>query len=363
MRYRTILPLCALLLGGCGDSTRPVTIAAAGPWTESFGALTKQGVELAVDEINDAGGIDGRRLLLIERDDQGSGARAAAVAQEFVANHDIVGVVGHVTSGAMVAAAKVYDGQLAAVATSATSPDLTGISPWVFRIISSDSTNGEVIARFASAVGHRRAAILYENDAYGRGLADAFRRSFAGDVVSMDPISGGTTDLEPYIAYYKTRHPDIVFVAGVDVTGIATLREAHRQHLNVDFIGGDGWSTITADTVASEGAYVGTPFTAEDPRPEVRRFVAAFRKKYGIVPDANAALGYDATRLLARAIGEAGDDRARVRRYLASLTERTEYAGVTGPIRFLPTGDPARPAFHITRVHRGALLIADGGGR
>jgi branched-chain amino acid transport system substrate-binding protein len=363
LNHRTILPLCALIIAGCGGSTRPITIAAAGPWTQAGGAITKQGIELAVDEINRGGGIRGRRLDLITRDDSGNGAKAAAVAQEFVANREIVGVVGHVNSGAMVSAARVYDGHLVAIATTATSPELTGISPWVFRVISSDSTNGVVIARFASDMGRRRAVVLYENDSYGRGLADAFRRSFAGDVVSMDPISGGTTDIEPYIAYYRTKHPDIVFVAGVDVTGIATLREAHRQHLAVDFVGGDGWARIIADTAAAEGAYVGTPFTADDPRPEVKRFVTAFESRYHMVPDLNAALGYDATRLLVRAIDAAGDDRAAVRRYLASLDERTAYLGVTGPIRFLPTGDPARPAFHITRVHNGAFLIAGGAGR
>lgn len=363
MHIRHLLPLCAVLIAGCGGTARPITIGAAGPWKESFGALTKQGIDLAVDEINAAGGIDGRQLKVIERDDGGDGATAARVAQEFVSNRDIVGVVGHVTSGAMVAAAKVYDGHLAAVATSATSPDLTGISPWVFRVISSDSTNGALIAHFASSIGRCHAAILYENDAYGRGLADAFRRNFLGTVVSMDPISGGTTDLEPYISYYRTKHPEIVFVAGVDVTGIAALREAHRQHLAADFIGGDGWSTITADTAASEGAYVGTPFTAEDPRPEAQRFVAAFKARYGTVPDANAALGYDATHLIAKAIADAGADRAAVRDYLASLTEATAYPGVTGAISFLKSGDPATPSFHITRVHQGALLVAERAGR
>jgi branched-chain amino acid transport system substrate-binding protein len=114
--------------------------------------MTRKGVELAVAEINASGGAGGRKIELVERDDSGSGKRAAAIAQEFVANPSIVGVVGHVTSGAMVAAAKVYDGNLAAIGTATTSPQLTGISPWVFRVSSSDSINGSVIARFANAL-------------------------------------------------------------------------------------------------------------------------------------------------------------------------------------------------------------------
>lgn len=356
MHFRHLLPLCALLVAACGTDSRPVTIAAAGPWAQPFGDMNKKGVELAVAQIDDSGGVRGRKLQLIERDDRGDGARAAAVAQEFVADPNVVGVVGHVTSGAMVAAAKVYDGHLAAIATSATSPDLTGISRWAFRVISSDSTNGAVIARFASALGRKRAAIMYENDSYGRGLADAFRRNFDGTIVSIDPIEADDKNLEPYIAYYRQRAADIVFVAGVQNSGIAALREAHRQHYTADFIGGDGWVGIVTDTADAEGAYVGTAFTAHDPRPEVQRFVKAFHDRYGMMPDENAALGYDATRLLARAIEAVGPNRVAVRDYLGSLSDANGYKGVTGFIHFLPNGDPVHAPFLITRVHDGEML-------
>jgi branched-chain amino acid transport system substrate-binding protein len=351
-----------MLLGGCGDKTQPIVIGAAGPWTEWAGDMTKKGVELALTDINDSGGVRGRRLEVVEEDDHRDGAHAAAVAQKFVANKSIVGVVGHVTSGAMVAAAKVYDGgHLVAIATSATSPDLTGISPWTFRVISSDSVNGTQIARFATALGRKRAAIMYENDTYGRGLADAFRRNFAGEIVSMDPIAANITDAEPYITHYKRLDPDIVFAIGFQISGFVVLREARRQHLTADLIGGDGWAGIVADTALSEGVYVGTAFTAEDPRPEVQRFVAAFRKRYGVTPDLNAALGYDATRVLAQAIAAAGPNRAAIRRYLASLSDDTAYHGLTGLIRFRPDGDPVEAPYRVTRVHRGAFLLATTG--
>ncbi|MEP6509366.1 MAG: methyl-accepting chemotaxis protein [Gemmatimonadales bacterium] len=109
-------------------------------------------VDLAVDEINHAGGINGSVLKVLARDDEASGSRAAEIAQEFVANPEVMAVVGHVNSGAMLAAAKIYDGQLTAVATTASSPDLTGASKWNFRVISSDSLNGVILARFASRI-------------------------------------------------------------------------------------------------------------------------------------------------------------------------------------------------------------------
>jgi branched-chain amino acid transport system substrate-binding protein len=261
----------------------------------------------------------------------------------------------------MVAAAQVYDGHLAAVATTATSPALTGISRWAFRVIASDSSNGSDIADFAGRLGHTRAAILYENNTYGRGLAEAFRRGFAGQVISMDPIGeGGDQPIDAYVSYFKLAKPDVVFIAGTEASGLAFLREARAQHLAADLVGGDGWSGLSVDTVRSNGIYVGVPFTAEDPRPEAKRFVASFTARFGMRPDNNAALAYDATMLLYAAAQKAGPDRARIRDYLASLDATTAYRGVSGPIYFQPDGDPMARHVVMTRSDRGTLRVAQG---
>jgi branched-chain amino acid transport system substrate-binding protein len=177
----------------------------AGPFQEGFGLANRRGVELALAEINATGGVNGQPLTILFRDDRGDGSRAAEIAQEFVDADEVSAVIGHVTSGAMIAAAKVYDGKLAAVATTASSAALTGISPWVFRVISSDSSNGVDLARFAERLGKRRAAVLYENDPYGRGLADAFRRQFSGEVIGFDPIDADGTDAEVHVAWFGQR--------------------------------------------------------------------------------------------------------------------------------------------------------------
>ena len=354
---RSKLFILCLLTIGCDNTSAPVVIGAAGPWQAGYGQMNRYGIELALSEINSRGGIRGRPLEIVMRDDEASGAKAAAIAAEFIADARIAAVVGHVNSGAMMSAAKVYDGDLAAVATTATSPDLSGISPWVFRVISSDSTNGLDIARFASSRGKRRAAILYENDSYGRGLADAFRRSFVGDVISVDPIFGAQEDFEPYVAWYRRQSPDVVFVAGTEASGMAILREAKRQGLQADFLGGDGWTGIVADTAASDGAFVGAPFAASDPRPEAQAFVKAFTEKFKTTPDGNAALAYDATMLIASAIEAVGTDRSAIRDYLAGMSEETAFPGVTGSIRFRPDGDPVGKGIVITRVRRGDLVV------
>ncbi len=345
---------------GCSRTPKEYLVGAAGPQTLHSGIQTQHGIDLAVEEINRSGGINGVPLRILARDDHSTGAQAARVAGEFVANPRIIAVIGHAGSGAEVAAARVYDGgRLAAVATTPSSPDLTGASPWVFRMISSDSVNGVMLARFASSLSdslHRpvRVGVLYRNDAYGRGLSDAFLRSFRGEVISNDPVSADT-DLEPYVSLYKQKHPDLVFVASEEDLGLRFLREARRQQLASRFLGGDGWQGVIADS-ASEGVYIGTPFTAQIPGGTVEQFVSAYRARFGVVPDASSSLAYDATKLVAEAIQKGGGDRDGVRRYLASLSRAAAYSALSGPMWFAATNDPVGDNFRITRVHDGTML-------
>jgi branched-chain amino acid transport system substrate-binding protein len=361
---RTAATLLVLALTACGESGGAVHFGMAGPFEEGFGIANRRGAELAVSEINAAGGIGGDSLVLEYKDDKGDGSRAATIAQAFVDDARIVAVVGHVTSGAMTAAARVYDGRLPAVATTASSASLTGISRWAFRVISSDSANGVDLARFAQRLGKRRVAILYENDAYGRGLADNFRRGFQGEVIAFDPIGVEGERAALYIEWLKPRRPDLVFVAGTERSGIAVLQEAKAQQLEADFLGGDGWTGIVADPVAAEGALVGAPFTPLDPRPAAQRFVEAFRARFpGVDPDGNAALAYDTVKLLAAAVAAVGRDRAAIRDWLAARRTDGAFPGVTGDISFLETGDPIGKSFVMTRIVRGDFTPAEQGAR
>jgi branched-chain amino acid transport system substrate-binding protein len=348
-----------LAVAACsGTQSNTVVFGAAGPWTEAYGDANRKGIELALDEINASAAWQGKRRLDIRfADDSGDGERASSIAKAFVDSADVVAVVGHVNSGAMVAAARVYDKHLAAIATTATSPMLTGISPWAFRVIPSDAANGQTIAEFAAKRGRKRAAVLYENNAYGRGLAESFRKGFRGEIISLDPIAE-TADqqFEAYVSWYKVSRPDVIFIAGTGTSGLALLTEVRRQQLNAELVAGDGWQTL-ANSPLAEGVFVGAPFSAQDTRLEVQTFVAAYKKKYNAVPDGNAALAYDATKLLASAVEKVGPDREKIRNYIAGLSDGSAFRGVTGPIRFREDGDPVGKSIVITRVHQGGLFV------
>jgi branched-chain amino acid transport system substrate-binding protein len=336
----------------CAPRDQGIVFAAAAPWHDSVSIGTRQGIELAVAELNASGG---RPITIRWSDDSGTGTHAAAVAESLVADQSVLAVIGHINSGAQVAAAHVYDGRLVAVSSQATSPDLTGLSHWIFRVVSSDAANGAALAHFAGTLGATRAAVLYENDSYGRGLARSFEHAFAGAVVASEPIAAAAPTYEPYVSYMRTLDPDVVFVAGLETSGLAVLREAKRQHLAVPFLGGDGWTGLADDAAIGEGAYVATPFVATDTRPEVTTFVRAFEARYHVRPDEDAALAYDATRLLAAAAAR-GASRVRIQRYLASRTLDRAFGGVTGAIAFDSLGDPAGRAFVMTRMHNGAFV-------
>lgn len=358
--FRRLSPALLVALTVCTSNrgaTTTVFLGAAAPLGSAVGDANMKGVELALDELN-ARTTRTYTFDKVVRDDSAKGDRAANIAQEFVNDPRIIGVVGHVNSGTMIAAARVYDGHLPAIATSATSPSLTGISPWTFRVIPSDSLTGQTIAAHMVKLGKRRAMVLYENNSYGRGLADSFRRGYSGEIVGMDPISDQAgQDLEPFVSWLAQKQVDLVFVAGSANSGLTFLKEARRQNVSAALVGGNGWTVFSLDPVA-DGAYFPSPFNARDPRPEVQAFVAAYQKRYGEVPNAYAALAYDATKLLADAIEKAGPDRAKVRDYLSHLD--TPYSGVTGNTAFGADGDPKNKQMGMMRIQNRGIVAEAG---
>jgi branched-chain amino acid transport system substrate-binding protein len=325
--------------------------------------------ELAVDEINRAGGIRGRSLELVARDDGANAEQAVQVARELYDDPTIVAVVGHLTSGATLAAAPIYNGgsqPVPAISPSASNPRVTEGGPYTFRVCPTDLVHGARLAEWAMhQLQANRAAIMYRNDDYGRGVGVVFNREFialGGTVVASDPYLDDLASFEPYLRRIQQRGGvDVVMVAGTRPGGERILAQLAEMGLPYAVIGSDGISGIENAETSAEGVFISTAYLADRPGEINNAFVRAYRAvARGQAPDHRAAGTYDIVYLLARAIEAEGTRRANLRDYLAGVGTATEaFEGTTGNIAFDENGDVPSKEVVIGVVRDGQLVTAD----
>lgn len=352
---------------GGGDDAELARIGFAGPLDASYGAAARQGAELAIEEANARGGV---RFELLTRDDGADPARAIDIASEFLDDPGIVAVVGHVNSGTTRAAAGIYNQPrrgLLAVSPTATSAELSGVGPWTFRVCATDLEHGPALAAWAlGELGRRRAAVLYANDPYGRGILAAFTQAFrqgGGTVVADDPYLTALIDsvdvLRPYLERAMSEGADMLMVAGELDAARPALELARSMGFTGPMLGGDGLLGLEAELPNAERVYISTGFLPDQPGADAQRFVQAFVERFGTVPTGDAALAYDAARLLIGAIQRVGTDRQRVRDYVAGIgTSTPPFDGVTGTIAFDAQGDAIDKEVAIGTIRDGRLVSA-----
>ena len=353
----------AVLLAGCEPASGPVVLGVAGPFTTGYGASMRQGVELAVREVNDGGGVRGRPLELRFADDEANPDAALRVAESLYEDREVVAVVGHVNSGAMLHASSVYEQGLPAVATSATSAAISRAGDFVFRVAPSDAHNAAELARVAAA-SEAPTAILYENEDYGRGLADAFHAALAGAggrVVSVDPYLPRTQDFRPFLERMSARGVGQLLIAGLETEAARIIDQAREVGLEAEILGSHGLEGLVTMGSSYDGTRVGVLYHPQASA-EAASFADRFRDAYGREPDSYAALGYDAAKLLAEAIREAGADREAIRAQLARVGRdgQPAFQGVTGTVRFDENGDPVEKLFDVGVIAAGAISLPDG---
>jgi branched-chain amino acid transport system substrate-binding protein len=363
--------LAALLAGlaACGGaSDETIRIGVVGPTQLIYGQSMSAAAQLFQEEIDAAGGIDGRRVELVIRDDAADGETAIGIATAFAADPTVVAVVGHVTSGAELAAAGVYeDSGLVAVSPSATSPAVSRAGAWIFRVCPSDIAHGLALARWVrNGLSHERVVVLYANDAYGRGVLAGFAGEFedvGGTILSRDPFLTETTQdsagVDPDLRRAIARGAEAIVIAGLANEAAAIITAARRLGFDGPILGGEGLLGVENAGPVTEGVYVSAPFLPDGTTGDAREWVEAYAAEYGTPPDAFAAQTYDALRLLAHAIDAVGADRTAIRNYLASVgDERPAFDGVTGTIAFDANGDVPDKSVAIGQIRDGRVRSA-----
>lgn len=364
--------LAALALGACAQGPDgPLRVGVVGPTQLIYGESMRAAALMFQDRLNQAGGIGGRTVELVIHDDGADPQRAIEIASELAGDPSVVAVVGHVTSGAMLNAAPIYaDSGLVAVSPTATSPDITRSGDWVFRVCPSDLEHGPALARWlAGPLSRRRAAVLYANDPYGRGVLAGFAQEFeaeGGTIVTRDPFLSSTTrdstGVDPYLERAIARAADAIVIAGFADEAATIIRAARRLGFAGPILGGEGLLGVENAGPVTEGVYVSAPFLPDGAAGEAGEWVRAYEERYGATPDAFAAQTWDALQLVALALGEAGADRGAIRDYIASIgSARPAFEGVSGTIAFDENGDVPQKSVAIGRIQGGRVLSADGG--
>ena len=313
-----LLGLTFLLLFSCAKKEDVVLLGEFGSLTgvtATFGRSTQRGIQMAVDEINKAGGIEGKTVKIIVEDDQSKPEEAATVVKKLVTQDKVLIVLGEVASSRSLAGAPICQEEKVPMITPAsTNPKVTQVGDYIFRVCFIDPFQGEVMAKFArNTLKTNKAAILKDikND-YSVGLAQFFTETFkglGGSIVSEESYSEGDIEFRAQLTAIKAKNPEVIFIPGYYTEVGLIARQARDLEITVPLIGGDGWDSprlVEIGGSALENTYYSNHYTAEDPSPEIQKFISDYKTKYNEVPDAMAPLGYDAARIAFDAIKRSG---------------------------------------------------------
>ena len=358
----------ALLVSACSkpdpNGATVIKIGSVSPLTgpqAHLGQDNANGAQLAVDEINAAGlTLAGKKihLDLVVEDDQADPKTATTVAQKLV-DENIVGVIGHLNSGATIPASKIYfDAGIPQISPSATAIAYTSQGyNTAFRVMSNDHQQGQALGQFAvNQLGVKQIAIIDDRTAYGQGLADEFEKAVTAagaQVVAREYTTDKSTDFMAILTSIKAHSPQLVFFAGMDPQAAPLARQMQDLGLNAQLLGGDGMQSpqfISLAGAAAAGAIASTPGLPLTSMPGGIVFEKKFTARFGPIQN-YAPYAYDAVYVLVAAMQRAQS--ADPAKYLPELA-KTDYQGVTGRIRFDPKGDLANGAVTLYQVKNGA---------
>lgn len=358
MKYWRVLLLFCVFLVACGQTdpateraeraasaTGPIVVGVGWPLSTAKGTLAN-GVNMAVSEINSHGGVLGRKIKVIMKDDKLSVSKGLIIAQEFANNPNMIAVIGHLNSYISIPASAVYQfAGLLMISPGSSGQRLThqGFN-LVFRTIPNNKSQGEQLAEYAAKMHYKRVIIYYIKNEYGLDLANYFEKR--ADDLGIDVVDRRSYDkasrnyrqvLEDWQSLYNF---DAIFLAGSLPESADIIREMRGVGIKVPVFGGAGLDStqlIKLGGKAVEGTVVTSFFAADEPKPNVEKFDADYKARYGMLPDSSAAGGYDAIKLLAYAIRKA---HSTVPAKIANVLHHTVgWMGVTGVHTFNKNGD------------------------
>ena len=369
MKFRifAVVMLVAMLVAACAPAApKEIKIAVLAPLSgpvPTFGVSTKEGALMAIDEANAKGGVLGAKITAIVEDSQCTPDPAVNAANKVINQDKVHYIMGEVCSKASIPVSEIANkASVIQVSSTSTNPSVTvdaagKVKAFIFRACFIDPFQGSVAAKFAMGKNFKTAFVMVDqsND-YVKGLAAAFTDAFTkagGKVVGTENYTGKDTDFSSILAKVADAKPDLVYLPDYyNVVNLAS-KQAKEKGITAPFMGGDGWDSSDLDLKAADGGYYTNHYSPDSTDPAVVNFVKAYGAKYkddknnAKVPDALAALAYDATNLIIAGIAAAGaDDTAKVKPALEAI----KFVGVTGKVTFDASHNPIKSAtiLHVT---------------
>lgn len=351
---------CASVFSGCSKKAQQVSeikIGSIGPLSGAvavYGTDCKNGIDLAVEEINAAGGVNGQMFVVVSEDDEGNPEKSVSAYKKLVTKDEVKMIIGSLTSGCTMAISTLAQAQkVLLIAPAATATAITDAGNYVFRTCFIDPFQGTVGAKFALAtLGSKRAAILYDagND-YSVGLAENFEKTFVeaeGEIVAKESYGTGDKDFNAQITKIKSVNPDVVYLPDYYGTVALIAKQLSAQGLFTPMIGADGWDGLQ-DNAGDEvlNGYFSNHYASDSTSPAVQKFVQSYTDKYGKAPTSFGALGYDSVYLLKDAIIRAGSTEIEA---IRDAVEKSDGEYVTGHLKFDEHRNPIKSAVIVELV-------------
>lgn len=353
-------------LTGCGGASKGAdgdTIKVGGllemtGGSASFGISGKNGIDLALKKINEKGVLGGKKLSLVVADTKSEASEATNGMQKLISQDKVVAVIGPNQSSAVIASGAINNGaKVVDITPMGTNPDVTvdpktkQVKPYSFRTCFIDPFQGTVMASFASnELKVKRAAIYIDNTSdYAKGLAQFFKENFVkngGQVVIEEAYLQKDTDFKSTLTKIKAAKPDFIYIPGYYQEVGLIVKQAREMGITVPMAGGDGWDSAKLPEIAGKAALDNTFFSSlyspDDTSDLNKEFVAEYKKAYNTNPDVFAALAYDSTLLVAKAIEDAGSaDPAKIAEAMAKIKG---FKGVSGEVTFNEEHNPIKSA-------------------
>lgn len=327
-----VAALSTALLAGCGGEKKDSAAANADKYVigasfeltgnvANYGKSTLSGLKLAVDQVNKAGGVNGKQLVVVESDNKSEPAESGNSVTKLITQDKVVAVVGPATSGCVFAATPVVtSNKVPLIAPCATAPAITvdngQVKEFIFRACFIDPFQGRVMAEFADkTLGVKNVAILHDASSdYSKGLAEVFEKTLnekGGKVVAKEAFLSKDIDFKAALTKIKAANPEAIYIPGYYEEVAKIIKQTREIGLNVPLIGCDGWDSPKLVEIAGPEAlnntYFSSAFSVQDQTESVQKFIADYKAMYQKDPDIFCMQGYNAGLVLADALKRAGD--------------------------------------------------------